>query len=99
MRSASPRRRGKLRILDPTISFTRTYTLLGGIVGGALLSAASHGTDHLIVQRLLATRSLRDARVALVGSGVMVMFQFTLFLLVGSGDLERGTRPGRRAGR
>ena len=35
-----------------------------------LLSAASHGTDHLIVQRLLATRSLRDARVALVGSGV-----------------------------
>ena len=38
-------------------------------LGGALLSAASHGTDHLIVQRLLATRSLRDARVALVGSG------------------------------
>ena len=47
--------------------FTRTYTLLGGLLGGALLSAASHGTDHLIVQRLLATRSLADARVALVG--------------------------------
>ena len=49
---------GKLRVIDPAISFTRTYTLLGGIVGGALLSGASHGTDHLIVQRLLATRSL-----------------------------------------
>jgi Na+/proline symporter len=84
---------GKLRVLDPTISFTRTYTLLGGIVGGALLSAASHGTDHLIVQRLLATRSPRDARVALVGSGVMVMFQFTLFLLVGVAIWSAGLAP------
>jgi Na+/proline symporter len=84
---------GKLRVIDPTISFTRTYTLLGGIVGGALLSAASHGTDHLIVQRLLATRSLRDARVALVGSGVMVMFQFTLFLLVGVAIWAAGFAP------
>ncbi len=84
---------GKLRVLDPTISFTRTYTLLGGIVGGALLSAASHGTDHLIVQRLLATRSLADARVALVGSGLMVMFQFTLFLLVGVAIWAAGFAP------
>ena len=84
---------GKLRVVDPTISFTRTYTLLGGIVGGALLSAASHGTDHLIVQRLLATRSLADARVALIGSGVMVMFQFTLFLLVGVAIWAAGFAP------
>jgi Na+/proline symporter len=49
-----------------------------------MLSAASHGTDHLIVQRLLATRSLRDARIALVGSGLVVFLQFLLFLLVGS---------------
>jgi solute:Na+ symporter, SSS family len=75
---------GKLKVIDPAIDFTRTYTLFGGLIGGALLSAASHGTDHLIVQRLLATRSLRDARVALVGSGVMVMAQFALFLMVGS---------------
>ncbi len=84
---------GKLRLVDPTISLTRTYTLLGGIVGGALLSAASHGTDHLIVQRLLATRSLRDARVALVGSGVMVIFQFSLFLLVGLAIWSAGLAP------
>jgi len=75
---------GKLRVFNPTISFTTTYTLLGGLVGGAMLSAASHGTDHLIVQRLLATRSLRDARIALVGSGFAVFLQFLLFLLVGS---------------
>lgn len=84
---------GKLRILDLEPSLTHTYTLLSGIVGGALLSGASHGADHLIVQRLLATRSLRDARVALVGSGVMVILQFTLFLLVGSAIWAAGLAP------
>ena len=87
------RQAGKLKIVDPQIDFSRTYTLLGGLVGGALLSAASHGTDHLIVQRLLATRSLRDARIALVGSGVMVIFQFALFLLVGSAIWSAGLAP------
>jgi len=75
---------GKLHVLDWQWSFSAPYTVLGGLVGGALLSAASHGTDHLIVQRLLGTRSLRDARAALVGSGVLVILQFALFLLVGT---------------
>ncbi|HET8837180.1 MAG TPA: sodium:solute symporter [Gemmatimonadales bacterium] len=84
---------GKLRLFDLTPSFTHTYTLWSGILGGALLSAASHGTDHLIVQRLLATRSLGDARVALIGSGVMVILQFSLFLLVGSAIWAAGLAP------
>ena len=75
---------GKLRIFEWHFSFDVTYTFVGAVVGGALLSAASHGTDHLIVQRLLATRSLRDARKALVGSGVLVIAQFALFLFVGT---------------
>jgi SSS family solute:Na+ symporter len=84
---------GKLRLFDLEPSLTHTYTLLSGLVGGALLSAASHGTDHLIVQRLLATRSLRDARVALIGSGVMVIGQFSLFLVVGSAIWAAGLAP------
>jgi SSS family transporter len=84
---------GKLRILDLHVNFTDTYTLVGGIIGGALLSAASHGTDHLIVQRLLATRSLRSAQRALVGSGVVVILQFLLFLLVGSAIWAAGFAP------
>ncbi|HEU4698215.1 MAG TPA: sodium:solute symporter [Gemmatimonadales bacterium] len=84
---------GKLRLIVPRIDFTETYTLLGGLVGGAMLSAASHGTDQLIVQRLLATRSLRDAQVALVGSGVVVILQFLLFLLVGSAIWAAGFAP------
>lgn len=89
---------GKLRVLDLQPSLTHTYTLLSGLVGGALLSAASHGTDHLIVQRLLATRSLADARVALVGSGVMVILQFSLFLLVGSAIWAAGLAPAAVSG-
>jgi SSS family transporter len=74
---------GKLKVIELTLDLSLPYTLVGGLVGGAMLSAASHGTDHLIVQRLLATRSLQAARVALIGSGVVVILQFTLFLLVG----------------
>ena len=75
---------GKLTTIDWRFSFSRTYTLAGGLLGGALLSAASHGTDHLIVQRLLATKTLSHARRALVGSGILVIAQFAVFLLVGT---------------
>ena len=84
---------GKLVIINPAISLTIPYTLLGGIIGGALLTAASHGTDQLIVQRLLATRSLRDAQVALVGSGFVVVVQFALFLFVGVAIWAIGLAP------
>ncbi len=86
---------GKLKVIEPVFDLTRTYTLVGGVIGGALLSAASHGTDHLIVQRLLATRSLSDARIALIGSGVMVILQFSLFLLVGVAIWAAGFAPQR----
>jgi len=59
------------------------YTLLGGLIGGAFLSMASHGVDQLIIQRVLATKSLAASRRALVGSGVLVIIQFALFLFVG----------------
>jgi len=89
---------GKLAVLDFTPSLSRTYTFWGGLAGGALLSAASHGTDHLIVQRLLAARNLRDARRALVGSGVFVIGQFALFLLVGTSLWLAGAdHPGMRS--
>ncbi len=75
---------GKLVTLDFRPSLTVLYTFWGGVVGGALLAGASHGTDHLIVQRLLAARDLKDAQRALVGSGVFIIAQFALFLLAGT---------------
>jgi solute:Na+ symporter, SSS family len=75
---------GKLRLFDFDASVTRPYTFVTAVVGGAFLSAASHGTDHLIVQRMLGTKGLRDARIALIGSGVVVLAQFALFLVAGA---------------
>src|SRR5881296_185175 len=75
---------GKLTALDFRPSLTALYTFWGGVVGGGLLTAASHGTDHLIVQRLLAARGLKDAQRALIGSGAFILAQFALFLLVGT---------------
>ena len=63
--------------------FSQPYTLFGGLIGGAFLSMASHGTDQLIVQRLLSTKNLRDGQKAIIGSGIIVIIQFAIFLLVG----------------
>jgi len=63
--------------------FQTPYTLLGGLLGGAFLSMASHGTDQLIVQRVLTTKSAVASRKALIGSGVIIIVQFALFLFVG----------------
>ena len=63
---------------------TQPYAFWTAVIGGAVFSMASHGTDHLIVQRLLACRTLTDSRKALVGSGFIVMIQFAVFLMVGA---------------
>jgi len=63
--------------------FSKPYTLIASLLGGTFLSMASHGTDQLIVQRLLTTKTLKDSQKAIIGSGVMVVIQFALFLFVG----------------
>ncbi len=62
---------------------TQPYVFITAVVGGAVFSMASHGTDQLIVQRLLTCRNLRDSQRALVGSALIVTAQFALFLFVG----------------
>ncbi|MBN2157803.1 MAG: sodium:solute symporter [Spirochaetes bacterium] len=60
-----------------------SYNVFSGLIGGALLSFASHGTDHLIVQRVLSCRGLIAARKAMIWSGIIVFFQFALFMIWG----------------
>ena len=67
----------------PHISLVSPYTLWAGLIGGAFFTTASHGTDQLIVQRLLAARNERQSVVALLASGLAVFLQFALFLFVG----------------
>lgn len=63
--------------------FKQPYNLFAGIIGGAFVSMASHGADQLVVQRLLTAGNLRKAQAAVIGSGIIVVFQLALFLILG----------------
>ncbi len=80
---------GKFSILNTGLDLSwnafiaSPYTLPASLVGGAFLSMASHGTDQIIVQRLLTVKTLKGSRSALIGSGIVVIIQFAIFLAIG----------------
>jgi SSS family transporter len=76
---------GKFHMLNLAINLTTTYTFWAGVLGGTFLTMASHGTDQLMVQRMLAAKNLGESRAALLSSGVVIFVQFALFLLIGVG--------------
>ncbi|MBN1558671.1 sodium:solute symporter [candidate division KSB1 bacterium] len=79
----------KLQIFNLTLTkslsefMQMNYSLAASLIGGAFLSMASHGTDQIIVQRLLACKVTKDAQKALISSGVIVLVQFGIFLFLG----------------
>ncbi|HYK61674.1 MAG TPA: sodium:solute symporter [Bryobacteraceae bacterium] len=80
---------GKFQVFDFRLGpasefFARPYSFWAGILGGTFLTTASHGTEQLMVQRLLAARSEGQSRAALFASWVVVAGQFTLFLIIGA---------------
>jgi solute:Na+ symporter, SSS family len=74
---------GRFTLFDFTLSLTQSYTFWSGLIGGAFLTTATHGTDQLMVQRYFCARSAGDARKALLWSGAVVFLQFVLFLIIG----------------
>src|SRR5690348_16969523 len=79
---------GKLQVFDFRFAlsmpfFARTYTFWSGAIGGCFLTMASHGTDQLMVQRLLSARDESQSRLALLASWLVIFFQFGLFLGIG----------------
>lgn len=78
----------KFQVFDfrfsPTAEFFhRSYSFWAGIIGGCFLTTASHGTEQLMVQRLLSAKSQQESRAALYTSWLVIFFQFTLFLVIG----------------
>ncbi|MGA8940753.1 MAG: sodium/solute symporter [Acidobacteriaceae bacterium] len=76
---------GRFHMFNFALNLTTTYTFWAGVLGGTFLTMASHGTDQLMVQRMLAARNLRESQLALLSSGVVIFVQFALFLLIGAG--------------
>ena len=87
---AAARAAGKLQVIDTSFDplratwWAQPFTLCAGVIGGAFLTLATHGTDHYLVQRLLVAKSQRDAAIGLTVSGFLVMAQFALFLFLGT---------------
>jgi len=73
----------KLQLFDFSFHPGVKYTIWSGLIGGAFLTMATHGTDQIIVQRLLAARNQSDSSRALLSSGLIILVQFTVFLLIG----------------
>ena len=75
----------KFKLLDFSGDFLKNpFTFFSAFLGGTMLSFASHGADYMMVQRVLATKNIKSAKKAMIGSGIFVFFQFTLFLFIGS---------------
>jgi solute:Na+ symporter, SSS family len=73
----------KFAIFDFHFNWHQPYLFWSGVVGGTFLTCSSHGTDQLIVQRLLAAKNKKQSQAALLSSGLVILFQFALFLVVG----------------
>lgn len=74
----------KFNLFDFTFDLSRSYTFWSGVIGGAFLTTATHGTDQLMVQRYLCAKNAKQATLALLTSGVVIFAQFVLFLVIGT---------------
>lgn len=63
--------------------FASPYTLIGAFIGGTFLTMASHGTDQLLVQRLLGCKTKRESQKALMLDASLIVVQFAFFLFLG----------------
>lgn len=59
------------------------YTIFGGLLGGTFLTMASHGTDQLLVQRLLGCKTKRESQKALMLDASLIVVQFAFFMFIG----------------
>lgn len=79
---------GKLRWLNTSVSWTSFWqepmNIWMGVIGGTFMVMSSHGADQLIVQRVLACKTVREGRRALILSAVVILPLFLIFLLVGA---------------
>jgi SSS family solute:Na+ symporter len=89
VRFASQDGANKFQIINPRwgagfLTFLAApYTLVGGLLGGTFLTMASHGTDQLLVQRLLGCKTRWDSQRALMLDASFIVLQFAFFLVLG----------------
>jgi SSS family transporter len=78
---------GKLNWLNVNVDFRTVWqdpvNIWMGVIGGTVMVMSSHGAEQLIVQRVLACKTVADGRKALTLSAVVIFPLFLIFLLCG----------------
>ena len=67
---------GKFRFFDFDPDPTKTYTFWVALIAVSWSGVGSYGTDQLIAQRLFCCRSVREARLAVLGSYAAMVVTF-----------------------
>ncbi len=75
---------GKLHWFNPEFSLSMPFNIWMGVIGGTFVVLSSHGAEQLIVQRVLACKTVADGRKALALSAVFIFPLFLVFLLAGA---------------
>lgn len=74
----------KVQMFDPSLDFSKPYTILGGLIGVAVFKIAMFTTDQEFVQRQLSCKNVRKAGQSLVVSQLLSIPTVMVFLLIGS---------------
>jgi len=79
---------GKLHWFNASVNWQTIWenpmNIFMGVIGGTFMVMSTHGAEQLIVQRVLACKTVRDGRKALALSAVIILPLFLIFLLVGA---------------
>jgi solute:Na+ symporter, SSS family len=74
---------GKTEWLNTKFTFSAPFNIWMGIIGGTVMVLSTHGAEQLIVQRVLACKTVADGRKALALSAVLIFPLMLTFLMVG----------------
>lgn len=74
----------KLHWFNSQFSLAMPFNIWMGVIGGTFVVLSSHGAEQLIVQRVLACKTVADGRKALALSAVLIFPLFLIFLMVGA---------------
>ena len=74
---------GRLRVIDPSPSLVKPYTVWSGLIGGLFLMLSYFGCDQSQVQRYLSGSSLTQSRLSLLFSAFLKVPMQFLILLTG----------------
>src|SRR5207247_4599194 len=69
---------------NPEFSLSMPFNIWMGLLGATFVTLSSHGAEQLIVQRVLACKTVSDGRKALALSALTIFPLFLTFLLVGA---------------